>query len=129
MQDGSGKDYYDKYGWQTFKIEGYGLMRDVQLFIDETTRIVADGKTVDPKATAAPGDVNADGVVDGRDVIRLMNYLADEIDPATGKVYEINENNADVDGSGVVDAKDLLRLVKYFGGEKVTLEKGKVAGK
>ena len=76
-----------------------------------------------------PGDVDGNGEVDGRDVVRLMKYLADEIDPETKKVYEIKENNADVDGSGTVDAKDLLRLVKYFGGEKVTLEKGKVAGK
>ena len=73
-----------------------------------------------------PGDVNQDGVVDGLDVIRLMKYLAEEIDPETGMVVEIHVNNADVTGDGVVDEKDLLRLVKYLGGEQVVLEQGKV---
>ena len=73
-----------------------------------------------------PGDVNQDGAVDGLDVIRLMKYLAEEIDPETGLVVEIHANNADVTGDGVVDEKDLLRLVKYLGGEQVVLEQGKV---
>ena len=79
-----------------------------------------------PMLVVIPGDVNEDGIVDGRDVIVLMKYLADEIDPKTGKTYEINRKNADVDASRKVDEKDLLRLVKYLAGEKVTLEKGKI---
>ncbi|MBR3431804.1 MAG: leucine-rich repeat protein [Clostridia bacterium] len=75
-----------------------------------------------------PGDVNDDGVVDGRDVLRLMKYLADEKDPETGKLIEINEDNADVDGSGTVDEKDLLRLIRYLGGENVELLPGAVSG-
>ena len=74
-----------------------------------------------------PGDVNEDGEVNGMDVIRLMNYFAGEIDPETGTLWQINENNADVTGDGEVDEKDLLRLVKYLGGENVTLEAGRVS--
>ena len=80
----------------------------------------------EPEEEIVPGDVNGDGVVDGLDVVRLMKYLAEEIDPATEKVFEIHENNADVTGDGKVDEKDLVRLVKYFAGENITLEKGKV---
>ena len=89
--------------------------------------LVAQKET--PKLEAMPGDVNKDGIVDGRDPIRLMKYLAGEIDPETKEVYEIHEDNADVTGDGKVDERDLLRLVRYLGGEKVTLEKGKVSKK
>ena len=75
-----------------------------------------------------PGDVDANGVVDGRDVIRLMKYLAKEIDPETGEIYIIHDNNSDVDGNGVIDERDLLRLAKYLAGEDVTLEYGAVSG-
>ena len=81
----------------------------------------------DPEAIL-PGDVDGNGEVDGRDVVRLMNWLAEEIDPETDERYEIHDDNADVNGDGIVDEKDLLRLVKYFGGEDVTLEPGNVSG-
>ena len=71
-----------------------------------------------------PGDVNGDGEVDGRDTIRLMNYLADETDPETGETVEISLFNADVTGDGEVNEKDLLRLVRYLGGEDVALKSG-----
>ena len=64
-----------------------------------------------------PGDVNSDGVVDGRDVVRFMHYLADEIDPETDELYEINETNADLNGDERADEKDLLQLVKKLAGE------------
>ena len=73
-----------------------------------------------------PGDVNADGVVDGRDTIRLMNYLAEETDPETGEQFVIHENNADVNGDAEVNEVDLLRLVRYLGGEDVELLRGQM---
>ncbi len=75
-----------------------------------------------------PGDVNEDGEVDGRDVIRLMKYLAAEEDPETGELIKINEDNADVDGSRTVDEKDLLLMIRYLGGEDVELKPGAVSG-
>ena len=61
-----------------------------------------------------PGDVNGDGAVDGRDVLRLMKYFA-------GQDVTINEANADVTGDGAVDGRDVLRLMKYFAGQDVAL--------
>ena len=72
-----------------------------------------------------PGDVNADGAVDGLDMLLLMKYLAEETDPETGTIYEISKTNAEVTGDGVVDELDLIRLVKYLGGEDVTLKGSK----
>lgn len=62
-----------------------------------------------------PGDVNGDGLVDGRDAIRLMKYLADEEDPETGELFEIHPSNSDINGDGTVDEKDLLRLMINLG--------------
>ncbi|MBR3429188.1 MAG: leucine-rich repeat protein [Clostridia bacterium] len=73
-----------------------------------------------------PGDVNGDHVVDGRDVIRLMKWLADDPEEEDGE--GIYYENADVDASGFVDEKDLLRLIRYLAGEDVTLEVGYVSG-
>jgi thiol-disulfide isomerase/thioredoxin len=76
-----------------------------------------------------PGDVNEDGVVDGRDVVRLMKYLAgEEEDEETGEPLEINYDSADVDGNGAIDEKDLLRLIRYLGGENVKLLPGAISG-
>ena len=57
-----------------------------------------------------PGDVNGNGTADGRDVIRLMNWLA-------GDEVEIDEKNADLNQDGEVNEKDLLMLVRCLGGE------------
>lgn len=54
-----------------------------------------------------PGDVNGDGIVDGRDAIRLGKYLA-KID------VEIDIANSDVTGDGKIDGRDLIRLKKYL---------------
>ena len=100
-----------------------------KLFADRNATAEIEEPVVISVMDMIPGDVDGNGDVDGLDIIRLMKYLAEEIDPDTRKIYEINENNADVNGDGVVDEKDLLRLVRYFGGEKVTLEFGKVTAK
>ena len=71
-----------------------------------------------------PGDTNGDGLVDGRDTIRLMNYLAGETDEETGLLIRLNLKNADVNADGKVDELDLIRMVKYLGGEDVTLAEG-----
>ena len=88
-------------------------------------RDLATSKTVQVTHTDAerlPGDVNEDGAVDGRDAVRLMHWLADEINEATGAPFEINAENADVNADGEVNGLDLLRLVKYLAGEEAELE-------
>ena len=68
------------------------------------------------------GDVNEDNIVDGRDTVRLMKYLAEEIDPETGKIYYINRLAADVNGDSQVSELDLLRLTRYLAGEIASLQ-------
>ena len=63
-----------------------------------------------------PGDLNGNGGVDGRDLLRLAKYLA-------GESVEIDKRAADVNGDGNVDGRDLLRLAKYLAGLNVQLVK------
>ena len=52
------------------------------------------------------GDVNGDGKIDGKDLIRLRKHLV-------GSEVEIGAG-ADVNGDGTVNGKDLIRLRKYL---------------
>ena len=63
-----------------------------------------------------PGDVNGDGEVDGRDLVRLRKYLAGVPE------IVIVEANANVNGDDVVDILDLIRLRKYLVQNDVILE-------
>ena len=63
-----------------------------------------------------PGDVNGDGEVDGRDLVRLRKYLVGIEDAM------IVEANANVDGDQDIDIFDLVRLRKYLARENVILE-------
>ena len=62
-----------------------------------------------------PGDASGDGVVDGRDLIRLAKYLG-------GYGVEIDAAAASVNGDDVVDGRDLIRLAKFLGGYDVELK-------
>ncbi len=61
-----------------------------------------------------PGDINGDGVVNNKDLNRLMKKLAGE---------DVNCVDAalDVNGDGVVNNKDLNRLMKKLAGEDVQI--------
>ena len=63
-----------------------------------------------------PGDANDDKTVDGRDVLRMMKYLAGDT------TVKINMSNADVTGDGILDGRDVLRLMKKFAGQDVVLK-------
>lgn len=56
------------------------------------------------------GDVNDDGVINGKDANRLLQYLAGQPDKT------INEANSDVNGDGVINGKDANRLLRYLAG-------------
>ncbi len=62
-----------------------------------------------------PGDVNADGAVDGRDAVRLARYIAT-------KDAEASARAADVNDDGDIDGKDLRLLVQYLSGQDVELK-------
>ena len=70
----------------------------------------------DPVPAVKPGNVtgDADGTVDGRDLLRLARFLA-------GQDVEIDPQAADVNGDGAVDGRDLLRLARYLAGQDVEL--------
>ena len=61
-----------------------------------------------------PGDINGDGVLNNKDLNRLMKYLA-------GEDVEIVEAALDLNGDGAVNNKDLNRLMKYLAGEDVEI--------
>lgn len=60
------------------------------------------------------GDINGDGVVNNKDLTRLMKYLA-------GEDVVVNEAALDINGDGTVNNKDLTRLMKYLAGESVEI--------
>lgn len=57
------------------------------------------------------GDVNSDGVLDQRDVVRLMKYL-------TGADITVAEPALDTNGDGFVDTKDMTHLLKLLAGSE-----------
>ncbi len=61
--------------------------------------------------TALSGDVNGDGTVDGRDLIRLRKYLS-EFDGDQSAVSVVIFPGADMNGDGVINGIDLIRLRK-----------------
>jgi hypothetical protein len=59
------------------------------------------------------GDVNGDGVIDGRDIIRIRKYLSAYDDGTGESPYDIFPG-ADCNGDGKIDGRDLIRLRKYI---------------
>ncbi len=61
------------------------------------------------------GDATGDGIVDGKDLVRIKKYIAGyDFDMGISDV-DI-ETGADANGDGVIDGKDLVRLKKYIAG-------------
>ena len=51
------------------------------------------------------GDTNADGMIDVKDIIRLMKHIAG---------VDIEIQGADVNGDGAIDTLDIVRLMKLI---------------
>lgn len=59
------------------------------------------------------GDANGDAVIDGRDVVRLKNYLANydyDTETSTVEIFD----GADANGDGIIDGRDVIRLKNYL---------------
>ena len=59
------------------------------------------------------GDVNGDGKIDGKDVIKLRQYLA-AYDDNTGTSSVAVYSGADVNGDGIINGRDLILLRQYL---------------
>ncbi len=59
-----------------------------------------------PQPSHVPGDINGDGSVNNKDVMRLQKYQK-------GQSVTVNEAALDVNGDGRVNNKDLTRLTRY----------------
>ena len=68
---------------------------------------ISEGTVVE--TSVLPGDVNGDGVVNGKDCVLLTQSL-------NGWDVEIIEVAADVDNSGSVNNKDLVAIIRYLNG-------------
>ena len=73
--------------------------------------VIAGGVTV---ISHIPGDINGDGVVNSKDLTRLLKYISHE-------EVEVNDAALDVNGDGEVNSKDLTRLLKYISHEDVEI--------
>ena len=78
---------------------------------DLVTFIVNAGKVT--VSAIIYGDANNDGVIDGRDLIRLRRYLVD-YNEDTGSSSVIITAGADCNGDDIIDGRDLIRLRKYL---------------
>ena len=81
----------------------------------ERTCLVCGEKETEviPKLDFIYGDVNGDGKINGRDVVKLAKYLA-AYDESTGTSSVTVSSGADVNGDGRIDGRDLVKLRKYL---------------
>lgn len=84
-------------------------------FDEDLVNLLSFTISVQEAPTRIPGDVTDDGVVDGRDSVRLLKYLAHWD-------VTIHESNSDVTGDGLVDGRDSVRLLKYLAHWDVVLK-------
>lgn len=79
---------------------------DVYNIADQNVSFAVVNGTVEI-ANHLPGDINADGTVNNRDLTRLFQYLSDWD-------VEVNESALDVNGDGSINNRDLTRLFQYL---------------
>lgn len=81
--------------------------------LDHEVNLGQNGTHVEGKAVVKfkKGDVNDDGVVNGRDVMELRRYLA-------GQTSTIDKDAADVNGDGIINGRDLMEIMKKVSGNQ-----------
>ena len=66
-----------------------------------------------PVSTCMPGDLNGDGRITGKDLMRLQLYLVDKT--------VILSCSGDLNGDGRITGKDVLRLQQYLVDKTIVL--------
>ena len=95
-----------------FQSEDFIYLNDFGEFNSAVDAVMLTTEKVKPADDPViPGDVNGDKVVDTKDLIRLMKYIA-----SGGEGVEIV--SPDLNGDEKVDTKDLIRLMKMIAGER-----------
>ena len=64
---------------------------------------------IDSNAPFQPGDLDFDGLIDGRDIADFRAFFTGDPRPVTGRTQQY-----DLDGSGVIDADDEAELLSLF---------------
>ena len=74
---------------------------------DRCGRQISSGVVIDPTPVKR-GDMNGDGMINSKDITRLMKFIAGE---------SVTITDGDINGDGKVNAKDLTRLMTIIAGE------------
>ena len=83
-----------------------------------TATVDFEGETyTDTVTVAIAGDANGDGVLDGKDLIRLRKFLATYDPNAEEQETEVFPG-ADVNGDGKIDGRDLIALRKLLAAQE-----------
>ena len=64
-----------------------------------------------------PGDIERDGEVHVKDLVKLTKYLAGFDITLTDTETKL----ADVNGDGVIDSRDAVKLARYIAGKEIKL--------
>ena len=94
-----------EYSIKASPVEAYNYNEDEVTFVGVSSSI----NVVD----FIYGDVNGDGKINGRDVVKLAKYLA-AYNESTGESSVAVSPGADVNGDGKINGRDLVKLRKYL---------------
>ena len=72
------------------------------LQIDQIKLISADSSSLN-------GDVNFDGIVDILDIVSIVNYIMDTLEPTQAQLIA-----ADYNSDGIIDVLDIVQIVNFI---------------
>lgn len=109
---------------ELFNIEVSYVEGDIFDDDDKDVALVIDNGYV-RAITYTPGDVNNDGKVNTRDLVRLSQYISDGcVTDPDGYNAVVVEDACDVTGDGRVNTRDLVRLSQYISDGCETVPEG-----
>jgi len=82
-------------------------------FNEETVSCSGGSSTITVENTLL-GDCNGDGEISGKDLTRLLRFLADYNETTGTSSVDIDYSAANLNGDSVIDGKDITRLLKIL---------------